>query len=111
VGDQQDDEFLIECPRCGRQTSSLKCYTVPRGVLFLIIHISWKDGVFVGCPSCMRGHIAARMAYNLIPANLTWPIFASIWGFQIARSYTPGHSADIRRQLARSGAVNVDVFN
>jgi hypothetical protein len=78
--------------------------------LFLILHISWDNAVFVACPGCMRGHIIARSLINLIPANLTWPIFASIWGVQFARSYTSGHSADIRGQLKRHGAVNVETL-
>ena len=93
----------VDCPHCGAASHSIKCFTVPHSAFFALIYFSWTPVDYIACPSCMRKLILVRMLFNIIPANVTWPIFAVIWGIQLGRTYSRGHSREILKQL-RAGA-------
>ncbi len=105
-----DKNAPLPCPRCHAETQNLKGYSVPDNILFLILYISYRNKSYIACPSCMRQIIGLRMLFNLITANLTWPIFSVIWGIQFARSFSAGHSGYVLRQLRRTGMPVQSVF-
>jgi len=108
VQQREDCPVLLKCPHCGKESDSIKQFTIATGILCLLVHFSWKPVHYTACPDCMRKFILGRMAMNLISANLTWPIFAVVsWGPQFARSFSRGHTRWIRKQIAE-GKLAVD---
>ena len=108
MAEQSENPVLLKCSHCGKQSDSLKQFTIATGILCLFVHFSWKPVHYTACPSCMRKFIFAKMAINLIPANITWPIFVvASWGPQFARSFSHGHTRWIRKQIAE-GKLAVD---
>lgn len=98
---QFDNRVQLRCPHCGKDSDSIKQFTVATGVWFLLLYFRWRPVHYTACPTCMRKFILGRMAINLIPANLTWPAFVVIsWGPQFARSFSRGHTRWIRNQIA-----------
>ena len=89
----------VPCPRCGKMTDSLKCYTMPSFVLFLFIFAYWQRATNVLCPACMRLTILGRMATNLITANIISPFIILIQGVFLCMSFTRGHSKAVRNEL------------
>jgi hypothetical protein len=98
----------LECPHCRESTESLKQFTIARWVFFALLYFSWTPIHYTACPSCTRKYILGRMALNLIPGNITWPIFVVVsWGPQFARTFSRGHTAWIRKEIA-AGKINQD---
>ena len=98
---ETEDSVFLKCPQCHQDTDSIKQFTIARFVLFLLLYFSWRSIHYTACPSCTRKYILGRMALNLVPANLTWPIFVVVsWGPQFARTFSRGHTRWIRKQIA-----------
>ena len=56
---------LLPCPECGQQTDSLKGYRLPTFLLFILVAASFKHGLVVGCPACMRKKLLKLGLINL----------------------------------------------
>lgn len=48
----------------------------------------------------MRKTIGERMAINIIPANLMWPVLAIFWLILLGRTFTKGHSKSVLQQIS-----------
>ena len=90
--------MLIPCPECGRLSDSLKCFILPNYAVFVGIYAQWQSIQYICCPSCMRKHIAIKcFTYNIVLANLMWPIFILPWGItQLIRSCQHGHTKTVK---------------
>lgn len=85
--------MTLPCPHCGRATDSLKGYRLPTFLLFLGIGASFKHGLVVRCPPCMRKELGRLTLINILPANLLWVVLLLPWyGIATLRSFTSGHS-------------------
>lgn len=83
----------LPCPHCGQSTESLKRYRLPTFLLFLGIGASFKHGLLVRCPPCMRKELGRLTLINILPANLLWIVLLLPWyGIAALRSFTQGHS-------------------
>lgn len=93
---------LLPCPRCGQQTDSLKGYRLPTFLLFILIAASFKHGLVVGCPTCMRKELLKLSLINIIPANILFLVLLLPW-YSIAAvlSTTKGHSGAVLKALGR----------
>lgn len=81
------------CPRCLEPTDSLKQYRCPSWVVFLLVHAVWQTEYVRACPRCMRSHLARRALWNILPANLLWPLLVLPWTAGLfAATYRKGHS-------------------
>lgn len=90
--------MLIPCPECGRLSDSLKCFILPNYTVFVGIYAQWQSIQYICCPSCMRKHIGIKcFTYNIVLANLMWPIFILPWGVtQLIRSCQHGHTKTVK---------------
>lgn len=93
------ETFPVECPVCGRETDSIKSYTLPN-ITFLFIASQWGYEHHIACAKCMRKIILKTAAESLVKANIIWPIF----GFprlsvNFTRTFVKGHSEDIINDL------------
>ncbi len=100
---QDASPVLIRCPRCQKPTDSIKRFGAPDLVVFLFVFAWWRRATYTACPSCMRKTLGEKMAINIIPANLIWPILAIFWGTQIGRTYARGHSQSVLDELGIRG--------
>ncbi len=89
---------LLPCPECGRLSDSLKCFILPHYAVFVGIYAQWQNVQYICCPSCMRKHIGIKcFTYNIILANIMWPIFILPWGVtQLIRSGQKGHTTTVK---------------
>lgn len=93
---------LLPCPKCGQPTDSLKGYRLPTFLLFIFIGASFKHGLVVACPQCMRKELLRLSLINLLPANLLWLVLLVPWySLAAAFSTTPGHSSAVLKALGR----------
>jgi hypothetical protein len=105
-------DAVLGCPTCGQPTDSLKQFRYVSWVVFYLAGASWQTAHYQACPSCMRRLVGGRMAWNLLPANVLWPVVVLPWGLRlIAESYRKGHSPEVLRQVmpeeaARQAAAN-----
>ncbi len=95
-------EDLLPCPECGQQTDSLKGYRVPTFLLFILVAASFKHGLVVGCPQCMRKKLLKLGLINLLPANILWVVLLLPW-YSICAILTTskGHSGAVLKALGR----------
>lgn len=91
------EDIYVVCPNCGRISNSIKCYDLPYLFLFLFVYVREQTITCTCCPHCMRKMILKYCCtYNILAANLCWPLFVFPWGlFQFIRSYTHGHSDEV----------------
>mgnify|MGYP000040308263 CR=1 FL=1 len=83
------------CPDCRQPTEHLKAYRLPTFLLFLGIGASFKHGLVVACPPCMRRRLGKLTLINILPANLLWVLLLLPWyGIAALRTLTSGHSSD-----------------
>ena len=89
---------LIPCPECGKLSDSLKCFILPNYAVFVGIYAQWQNTQYICCPSCMLKHIGIKcFTYNIVLANLMWPIFILPWGItQLIRSCQHGHTKTVK---------------
>jgi hypothetical protein len=100
MSEATDETVSLECPHCRESTDSLKQFTIARWVLFALLYFSWTPIHYTACPSCTRKYILSRVALNLIPGNIAWPIFLVVsWGPQFARTFSSGHTRWIRKEI------------
>ena len=94
----------LECPKCGRKTDSLKCYSYPHLLLFLGVYISYEFRREVCCPHCMRKVIGIRyFTYNIITGNFFWLLLGLPMGiWKLCSSYTKGHSTSVKEILLQN---------
>lgn len=89
-----DNNDILECPICGRQTHSLKRYKLT-GFGFYLLFFSVYQHDTIACPDCMRKCIKEVMKKYILKANVLYInvlIFAFIhWQM----SKTKGHSKNI----------------
>ena len=89
----------VECPVCGRQTDSLKSYTLP-DITFLFIATRWGSEHHVACADCMRKALLQNAAISIVKTNLFWPIFVfPRLSVNLTRTFVKGHSEDIIDEL------------
>jgi hypothetical protein len=98
---QDTKPILITCPGCKQPSESIKRYTMPQIVVFLWLFAWWRRVTYTLCPSCMRKTIGERMAINIIPANLMWPVLAIFWLILLGRTFTKGHSKSVLQQISQ----------
>lgn len=100
------------CPRCGDSTTALKAYRLPTFLLFLFIAVSFRHGLVVACPRCMRKELLRLAAINLLPANLLWFVLLLPWyGIAAIRSTTAGHSSAAAGALLHSPEAAEPAFS
>lgn len=88
--------MTLPCPHCGQATDSLKGYRLPTFLLFIGIGASFKHGLVVRCPPCMRKELGRLALINVLPANLLWVVLLVPWyGIAALRSLTKGHSSGL----------------
>lgn len=92
---------LVVCPECGCTSDSIKRYDLPHIWVFLGIYIYYQNIEYTCCPHCMRKHIFVKgFTYNIITANFFWLFVLLPWSLiQLLRSFTHGHSDDVKREL------------
>lgn len=96
--------MTLPCPHCGRATDSLKGYRLPTFLLFLGIGASFKHGLVVRCPPCMRKELGRLTLINILPANLLWVLLLLPWyGIATLRSLTQGHSKGLEGSSVGAG--------
>jgi hypothetical protein len=92
-------EQLVICPECKQPSNSVKCFRMGF-VLFLGIGAGaqWKNEY--GCPGCIRNKTALFALFNILSANLLWPvlIFPMVLA-HLVRSVQAGHSQAVLDQL------------
>ena len=89
----------VECPVCGKQTDSLKSYTLP-DITFLFIAIRWGSEHHIACADCLRKTILQNAAISIVKANLFWPILVfPCLSVNLTRTFVKGHSEDIIDEL------------
>jgi hypothetical protein len=95
--EQQDhQDHLLMCPECGKETPSLKCYTLPYLVVFLLLFAHVQKATYTLCPRCMRKVIMQRALINVIPANFVAPPLCIGFGIGFLATFLPGHSRSLR---------------
>jgi hypothetical protein len=100
------DGAELPCPACGQPTDSLKQYRYISWVVFYLAGATWQTAHYRACPGCMRGLVGRRLAWNLLPANLLWPMLVLPWGLGlIVASYRKGHSPDVLRGVSPEAAA------
>jgi hypothetical protein len=91
---------LVRCPACTEPTASLKRYTIVKLLVFVFVFAYTQRMTVTSCPPCMRKTILTQTLINIIPANLLWVIIVLPWHtVQLCRTWTEGHSSDIRQML------------
>lgn len=90
---------LVRCPACRQPSDSLKQYTMPKLVVFLVFAASTQRATYTCCPSCMRKVIGKNLAINIIPSNLIWPLLAIYYLGATTATFTKGHSKAVRKEL------------
>ena len=89
----------VECPVCGKQSDSLKSYTLP-DITFLFIAIRWGSEHHIACADCLRKTILQNAAISIVKANLFWPILVfPCLSVNLTRTFVKGHSEDIIDEL------------
>ncbi|MBR1963728.1 MAG: hypothetical protein IKA19_03385 [Muribaculaceae bacterium] len=89
----------VECPVCGRQTDSLKSYTLP-DITFLFIATQYGSEQHIACAECMRKAILQNAAISIVKTNLLWPIFVfPRLSVNLTRTFVKGHSEVIIDEL------------
>lgn len=92
----------VTCPKCGRVSDSVKCYSLPNYILFIFIYFAYEFKKEILCPHCMRKEILLRyFTYNIVIGNVAWLLIGlpmGIWKF--CQSFTKGHSATVQKLLA-----------
>lgn len=96
----------VPCPKCGKVSDSIKCYSLPDYLLFIGIYAAYSFKKEVCCPHCMRKQILIKyFTYNIVIGNFLWLLIGlplGIWKF--CSSFTAGHSASVKKILAEQFA-------
>lgn len=107
------DNMSAPCPKCGRQSKSLKCYSLPNYILFLGFYGGYEFKKEVCCPKCMRKRILIKyFTYNIIIGNIIWLIIGlplGIW--KLCSSYTKEHSESVKKAIAEHLSQASQSFN
>ena len=92
---------MVVCPECGCLSDSIKRYELPHIWVFLGVYLYYQNIEYTCCPNCMRNHILVKgFTYNILTANLVWLAILLPWSIiQFIRSFTDGHSDDVKREL------------
>ena len=98
----------VECPKCGRTSHAIKCYSLPNYILFIGIFLAWSFKKEICCPECMRKQILIKyFTYNIIIGNIVWLFLGLPMGiWKLISSYTDGHSATVQDILAEQEYEN-----
>lgn len=89
-----DNNDLLVCPVCGRETDSLKRYKLT-GFGFFFFFFSVYQHDVTACPECMRKAIVAIMKKYILKANFLY-LGVLIFAFMhYCMSQTKGHSSGI----------------
>jgi hypothetical protein len=89
---------LLRCPACRRLTGSLKRYRLIDLLLFAGAFWFVRTATHTACPGCMRGLIVRRTMFNIITANVLWPIFVlPLHALDLLRTFTDGPSDSVQR--------------
>lgn len=105
MSEKAPEAVLARCPACGQASDSVKCFRMGT-VLFLFVGggAQWRDEF--GCPPCIRKQTARFAVFNLLTANLLWPVLVLPMVIaHLVRSYQPGHSPSVERQLSPPAPV------
>lgn len=91
------ENIPVQCPECGRMSSSIKYYKLPHYVIFIGIAAFWQEITFTCCPKCMFKHIIVKcFTYNIVAANVLYPFSILPWGIiYLLRNMTSGHSSEV----------------
>lgn len=93
-----DNNDLLTCPVCGRETDSLKRYKL-KGFGFWLFFFTIYEHDVVACPECMRKAIVHIMKKYILKANLMY-INVLIFAFiHYCMSKTKGHSPRLPAEL------------
>ena len=98
------DNVPVACPKCGRVSDSIKCYSVPNYILFLGIYAAYEFKKEVCCPHCMRKQIFIKyFTYNIVIGNFLWLLMGLPTGlWKLCSSFTKGHSETVKKILAEN---------
>lgn len=96
------------CPKCGRVSDSIKCYSVPNYLVFLGVYAAYEFKKEVCCPACMRKRILIKyFTYNIIIGNFLWLMLGLPMGiWKLCSSFTKGHSKSVRAVIADNLAAS-----
>jgi hypothetical protein len=96
----------LPCPVCGQPTEHLKQYEFVRWMAFYLVGAAYQTAHYRACPGCMRKLIAARAAWNVVPANLLWVVLVFPWALALfVATYRKGHSPAVLRALSEPVAA------
>ncbi len=87
----------LPCPVCGKETTSLKGYTLYERLVFLIILVSHKTNFYTACPHCMR-KIIVRKTFNstIVTGWILWLVLILPWhALAYLFTFSPGLSRSI----------------
>jgi hypothetical protein len=84
---------ILECPECGRETSSLKYHVFLAQWQEFLVGYRHEWTTIRACPACLRRRVWATARRLLSTAHLTWPFIVLPWALALtACSFVPGHS-------------------
>ena len=90
----------VECPECGKISDSIKCYKLPKLLVFVLVYGYASTQNYIGCKKCIRKRIFLNgFTYNIITGNFLWLFFLPWMIIQLLRSFTNGHSREIKEIL------------
>ena len=89
-----DNNDLLPCPNCGRETDSLKRYKLT-GFGFYLLYFSMYEHDVIACPECMRKAIAEILKKYILKANFLYINVLFFAFIHFCMSHTKGHSKNI----------------
>lgn len=88
----------IACPSCGRNSNSIKRYTMFKSCVYLGCYLSWEMVTYTCCPDCMRKKILDEGVFTtkILTANLFWLFIILPWAIiQLFLCGQKGHSKGV----------------
>ena len=98
------DIVPVQCPKCGRMSDSIKCYSVPNYLVFIGVYAAYEFKKEVCCPHCMRKRLLIKyFTYNILIGNVLWLLLGLPMGiWRLCSSFTKGHSWTVKQILAEN---------
>lgn len=104
---ESEEPTLLPCPDCNQMTDSLKVFTLPVIVFFIVGAVSQRKKA-AACPACMRKRVMTMSATNIVTSHIVWPLVVlPMTLIQLWITTRAGHSNDVLKLAADRGiAVN-----
>ncbi len=92
---------ILECPECGRETSSLKYHVFLDQWQEFLVGYRHELATLRACPACLRRRVWLTARRLLSTAHLVWPLVVLPWAVALTVcSFVPGHSHQFEHEQA-----------